>query len=578
MASRVTFGMIVLNGEPFTRYNLRALYPFAHQIIVVEGACEGASSQATPDGHSIDGTLEVLRQFQEEEDPEGKVTIVTAEDEGYPNAFWPGEKDEMSQAYAKRATGNLLWQVDSDEFYQPEHMATVLRYLEDNPLIDAVTFKQITFWGDLETRVDGFSFRCGNDICRRLWRWGPGHRYLTHRPPTVLDAEGRDLNEGKVLSGADLARRGVLLYHYCLLFPQQVKNKARYYDSATWYQEQGMTAWSQQSAEAMVKSFRVHNVTEHVSWLEQFPDTHPPQAQALWADVLAGRTDASVRRIDNVHKIMRSPAYRMKRAWLRASVPARQLGIGIRKKIGSRLKAALPEKVRRWLRGHHQRLTKRPPVGWVRFGSLRRLKPVSNSFGLDRGLPIDRYYVERFLAAHATDIHGHVMEIADNTYTKRFGGGGVTVSDVLHVTAGNAAATIVADLTCADQIPSATFDCIICTQTLQFIYGAGAALRTLNRILKPGGVLLATVPGISPISRYDMERWGEWWRFTTLSLTRLLEETFPTGQISVTAHGNVLAATAFLHGIAAEELRPSELDYHDPNYELCITVRAQKGR
>src|SRR5688500_9367169 len=101
---RITFGMIVLNGEPFLRYNLRALYPFAHEIIIVEGAVAKASAIATPDGHSIDTTLETLHRFKAEEDPENKLIIITRD------GFWD-EKDAMSQAYAERATGNYLWQV-----------------------------------------------------------------------------------------------------------------------------------------------------------------------------------------------------------------------------------------------------------------------------------------------------------------------------------------------------------------------------------------------------------------------------------------------------------------------------------
>ena len=104
--AKVTFGIIVLNGEPFVRYNLRALYPLAHQIIVVEGAAPAAASIATPDGHSTDGTLEILRDFKVNEDPDNKLTIVTAEDNGYQNGFWPGEKYEQSQAYADRTTGD----------------------------------------------------------------------------------------------------------------------------------------------------------------------------------------------------------------------------------------------------------------------------------------------------------------------------------------------------------------------------------------------------------------------------------------------------------------------------------------
>lgn len=216
-------------------------------------------------------------------------------------------------------------------------------------------------------------------------------------------------------------------------------------------------------------------------------------------------------------------------------------------------------------------------MGWVRFGSLRRVTPISRVFGSDRGLCVDRYCIERFLSGHASDIQGRILEIADDTYTRRFRGDRVIQGDVLHVAEGNPEATIVADLTCADHIPSDTFDCIILTQTLQFIYDVPAAVRTLNRILKPGGVLLATFPGISQISRYDMDRWGEYWRSTTLSARMLFEDVFPAANVAVEAHGNVLAAIAFLQGLAAEELRQEELDHRDPDYEVLITVRAVKA-
>jgi SAM-dependent methyltransferase len=149
---------------------------------------------------------------------------------------------------------------------------------------------------------------------------------------------------------------------------------------------------------------------------------------------------------------------------------------------------------------------------------------------------------------------------------------------VLHVSEGNPMATVVADLTCADQIASNTFDCIILTQTLLFIYDVRAAIKTLYRILKPGGVVLGTVPGISQISREDMEQWGQYWSFTTLSVQWLFEEIFPTGHVQIEAHGNVLTATAFLYGLATQDLRQIELDYHDPAYEVIITIRAVKPK
>ncbi len=233
--------------------------------------------------------------------------------------------------------------------------------------------------------------------------------------------------------------------------------------------------------------------------------------------------------------------------------------------------------LRQFIATMRNRKPETPPVGQVRWGDLRRLTPVSRSFGFDRGQPIDRYYIDRFLSGHAADIQGRVLEIGDNHYTRHFGRERVSRSDVLDLPRDNPNATLVADLTRADHVPPDTFDCIIFTQTLQFIYDLQAAAGTLHRILKPGGILLATFPVVSQICRYDMDRWGDYWRFTTASISRLLGNAFGPEQVIVTAYGNVLAAISFLQGLAAEELEPQELDYQDPDYQILITARAIKS-
>ena len=215
-----------------------------------------------------------------------------------------------------------------------------------------------------------------------------------------------------------------------------------------------------------------------------------------------------------------------------------------------------------------------PPPGRVRFGSLRRLEPMSREFGFDRGTPVDRYYIEAFLARHGSDVRGRVLEVGDDAYTRRFGGERVTKRDVLHVDAANPHATIVADLAIGDGIPSDTFDCVILTQTLHLLYDVPAALTTLRRILRPGGTLLATFPGLSQLS-CDVWRETWYWGFTTLAARRLFAEAFPDAEIEIEAHGNVLASIAFLHGIATEELERSELDHRDPAYELLLTARVR---
>jgi SAM-dependent methyltransferase len=189
---------------------------------------------------------------------------------------------------------------------------------------------------------------------------------------------------------------------------------------------------------------------------------------------------------------------------------------------------------------------------------------------------VDRYYIEKFLAEHAADVRGHVLDFGDDSYARKFGGGRVTKVDILHLTADNPRATIVADLSDGEQIPSNTFDCILCTQVLLLVYNIQAAIRTLFRILKPGGVVLVTAPGIQKISRRDMETCGDYWRFTSLSLRRLFEGVFPKDHVESKAYGNVLAAMAFLHGLAVEDLQREALEYHDPDFEVSIALRAVK--
>jgi SAM-dependent methyltransferase len=253
----------------------------------------------------------------------------------------------------------------------------------------------------------------------------------------------------------------------------------------------------------------------------------------------------------------------------------------------------LPERAQAWARHRARRVW--PPVGWVRFGSLRRLRPIGEDMGTHRGTPLDRYYIEGFLDRHAGragyvqgDIRGRVLEVGDDMYTRRFGvfydgpeesapEAYVTSVDVLHADTSNPNATIVGDLATGQGIPEEAYDCVICTQTLQVIYDVRGAIRSLHRMLKPGGVALVTMSGgILQLCRPDYDLWGDYWRFTSLSARRLFEEVFPPECVTVEAHGNVLVGAALLYGLAVEDLRRHELDAHDPNYEVTIAVRASK--
>jgi SAM-dependent methyltransferase len=226
----------------------------------------------------------------------------------------------------------------------------------------------------------------------------------------------------------------------------------------------------------------------------------------------------------------------------------------------------------------------KPPARWairhipgrrVRWGTFRRSRPFSDCYGWDRGLPVDRFYIERFLDSVRDDIHGDVLEIRDADYTLRFGGERVGRAHVLDIDADNPKATIVADLCERGSLPAGRFDCVILTQTLHLVRDDGAAIDNVWRALRPGGTLLLTVPCLSRIDHDDPD--GDLWRFTPRGLEQRLRERCPDGEVVVEGHGNVLAGVAFWAGVAVEEVRPAQLAEDDPFFPIVGCARVAKA-
>jgi SAM-dependent methyltransferase len=230
--------------------------------------------------------------------------------------------------------------------------------------------------------------------------------------------------------------------------------------------------------------------------------------------------------------------------------------------------AAAPDPLR-W----RKRLQRVRHPAWL--GTIRRTTPLSDHYGRDRGTPVDRYYIEQFLATERAAIRGRVLEVMNRDYTVRFGTA-VDSSDVLDIDAGNPDATIIDDLASADALPTGSFDCFILTQTLQYIYDLETAVAHAHRTLRPGGTLLCTVPVVSRIDRLQLG--SEYWRLTAAACSRLFEDVFPPSSVAVRERGNVLAAVAFLVGMAAEELSARDLERDDAFFPVVVTVRATKER
>lgn len=224
----------------------------------------------------------------------------------------------------------------------------------------------------------------------------------------------------------------------------------------------------------------------------------------------------------------------------------------------------------------HYGIHRPPPVGKVNFGDLSANRPLSRDFGYNRGTPVDRGYIEDFLERNKALVQGRVLEIGDDSYSRRFGEDRITQQDILHVHAGNPIATIIGDMSEPGVLPDGAFDCLVLTQTLHLIYDMPNAIERIHAALKPGGVALITVPGITPIDH------GEWkntwyWSLTRYSLARLLETRFGTGNIRITTYGNVYTATGFIQGAALEELDPGKIEMKDEAYTIVVAAVARRA-
>lgn len=210
----------------------------------------------------------------------------------------------------------------------------------------------------------------------------------------------------------------------------------------------------------------------------------------------------------------------------------------------------------------------------ARLGMAMGMAPTANDW-FARGMPVHRYYLERFLAERAGDIRGHCLEFQEDSYTSRFGGSRAQKVDILHKEndAHSAHATLVADLTAPNDIPSDTFDCIICTYVLHLVFELERFVAELHRILAPDGVLLVAVPNIT----IWYPRYPELWRFTPEGLRRLLARSFGEQRVQACSYGNSLTAAGELRGLVVGDFAPAELNENDERYGLVTCARAVKA-
>ena len=445
-----------------------------------------------------------------------------------------------------QARGELTAFLDADDCWDPGHLEHEVALLQAHPEAGMV--------------------------CGRPWRWsswaGGGRRdWLTPlafapgvvvQPPRLLAAVLRQgilttatcslLVRTKVLreSGGPVAAFTGMHEDQVLNSRLQLRVPAVMSGGTTsWYRQHRGSATATATRDRGYQSVMVNaSRRRFLGWLDGLPELERGRADPD----LRGSLDAALAGQASLEGGGRVPVARAVRGAVRRVVSG-----GVRRRVGA------------WSRGR--------ALVRARVGSLSFVTPVSRQFGFDRGLPVDRFYVEDFLGLWAEDVRGRVLEVGDSGYTRRFGGARVSAAQVLNVFEGVPGTTFVADLAQGVGLPDAAFDCVVLTQTLHLVFDVQAAVRTLFRIVKPGGVVLVTVPGISPVSA---DVWADtWhWSFTRHSASRVFREVFGEHAVQVEQYGNVASATAFLHGLAAQELSARVLSASDPQFPVIVTVRA----
>lgn len=204
------------------------------------------------------------------------------------------------------------------------------------------------------------------------------------------------------------------------------------------------------------------------------------------------------------------------------------------------------------------------------------IQPCSRKMGWERGTPVDRVYIERFLQKHKDKICGTVVEIAEDTYSKQYG---TNLEKTVIFTADEKATgqVIVGDLQSGAGVQEGFADCFILTQTLPFIYDVKASCENIVKSLKQGGYALITVRGISMVSKYDEQRWGDYWGFTRQSLKKLFDMS-NVEIVDLVQYGNMKTAIGFMCGLAYEDLEKQDFAEDDELYPVLLGIVIRKNK
>jgi len=267
--------MNVLNGEPFIKYQLNSIYKHAHEIIIVEGAYE-KFSYASHGFRSVDSTISIINDYP---DPGMKIKLIARD-------YFYDDRVGMCNEFMDALTGDILWQVDVDEFYCDEtHEIVRELFYKDNDL-DQISFKFVDYYAGLDYIIKGYDDALLDVI--RVNRVYPGMRWCSQRPPT-LELNGSKIISRKKITGEQMSSLGHLMHNATMLFDEQVKNKFEYYEKMWPSAVLGSDSWYISSWLKFENKFCVAGMKSSLTYVTPRTNALPQILKQMQTDISTGR-------------------------------------------------------------------------------------------------------------------------------------------------------------------------------------------------------------------------------------------------------------------------------------------------
>lgn len=209
------------------------------------------------------------------------------------------------------------------------------------------------------------------------------------------------------------------------------------------------------------------------------------------------------------------------------------------------------------------------PSGGLDFGSFKRRAPFCPDFGYSRGTPIDRYYLDKFIAEIRDEVVGDTLEIGGKRQNQELYGFTRAASYLTMDVAPHPDVEVVADVHNAAAFPPGSVDTVVLLNVLEHCENPPLAVENVHRWLRDGGRVFCMVPNAQRVHGAP----NDFWR-PLPSAIDLLFSAFPERRLFV--YGNALSAVASLLGVAAEELSGEDLDWRDDEYPVATCIVARK--